>query len=107
MQIHHIGGFFVIKYREILKASCTRSHAKGGSGSLPVSVILLILLYIIAGIVLAYTVYGRSIYAVGGNPEASRLSGLKVNLLTSSSYMISGLCASTAGLIIASRLGQG
>ncbi|WP_281974657.1 ABC transporter permease [Halobacillus litoralis] len=79
----------------------------GGLVGLPVSVILLFTLYIIAGIVLAFTVYGRSIYAVGGNPEASRLSGLKVKLLTSSTYIISGACASIAGLIIASRLGQG
>lgn len=81
-----------------------------GSGYLagvPVTVYLLILAFIVSGIVLAYTTYGRSLYAVGGNAEASRLSGLRVYWLVASTYMISGVCASAAGIIIASRLGQG
>jgi ribose transport system permease protein len=76
-------------------------------GRMPVSVILLILAFVISGIVLAYTTYGRSLYAIGGNAEASRLSGLMVHRLTASTYVLCGICSSVSGIIIASRLGQG
>ncbi|WP_051591152.1 ABC transporter permease [Bacillus sp. UNC438CL73TsuS30] len=79
----------------------------GFIGNIPVSVILLFLAYIIFGIILAFTTYGRSLYSIGGNHEASRLSGLRVNWLTTSAYGLSGLCAAISGIIIASRLGQG
>jgi len=79
----------------------------GYIGMVPVSVILLALLYTISGVVLAYTTYGRSLYAIGGNMEASRLSGMRVNRLIASTYAISGMCAAISGIIIASRLGQG
>ncbi|MEH7505515.1 ABC transporter permease [Neobacillus drentensis] len=76
-------------------------------GNIPVSVVLLFAAYIITGIILAYTTYGKSLYSIGGNFEASRLSGLRVNWLIISAYGLCGLCASVSGLIIASRLGQG
>jgi ribose transport system permease protein len=79
----------------------------GYIGNIPVAVIFLFVGYILFSIILSYTTYGRSIYSIGGNPEASRLSGLRINMITSSAYAICGLCASISGLIIASRLGQG
>ncbi|MFG6278754.1 ABC transporter permease [Microbacterium sp. 5K110] len=62
----------------------------------------------IAGAVLAkFTTFGRSLYAIGGNPEAARLSGLPVarNLLIT--YTMSGVLAGLAGLIAAAQLRQG
>lgn len=76
-------------------------------GTVPVSVIILFLIFIILGIILAYTLYGKSLYAVGGNKEASHLAGLKTNRLILSTYVISGLCASISGIILSSRLAQG
>jgi ribose transport system permease protein len=59
----------------------------------------------VAGIVLLrYTVYGRSLYALGGNSEASRLAGIRVDLVTCSVYVISGACAAFAGIVTASQL---
>lgn len=80
-----------------------------GSGRLlgiPYSGLLLILLMIIAGCVLAFTPFGQSIYAVGGNTEASRLAGIRTAGVTTGAYMISGLCAGIAGAITASQLGS-
>lgn len=80
-----------------------------GTGRLlgiPFSGMLLILLLVVAGLVLAYTPFGQSIYAVGGNTEASRLAGIRTGLVTASSYAISGLCAGIAGIITASQLGS-
>lgn len=59
----------------------------------------------IGGLVaLRLTVYGRSIYALGGNAEASRLAGMRVGLLTASLYIVSGACAAFAGVITSAQL---
>jgi ribose transport system permease protein len=71
---------------------------------IPFSGMLLIGLLVLAGLVLAYTPYGQSIYAVGGNAEASRLAGIRIALVTASSYALSGLCAGIAGIVTASQL---
>lgn len=75
--------------------------------AVPVSVWLMIVVFVIAGFILARTPYGRSIYAIGGNPEAARLAGLRVEALSASTYMLVGLCAAIGGCIIASRLSVG
>ncbi len=77
---------------------------QGFIGPLPIPVIFFVAMVIIGQIVLKYTQYGRWIYALGGNAEASRLSGLNVKALTTSVYMISGFCAGLAGFLLTSRL---
>jgi ribose transport system permease protein len=76
-------------------------------GPLPITVWMLIVAFAIGGFVLAKTVYGRSLYAVGGNDEASRLAGLRVDALRASTYVLVGACAAIGGAIIASRLQVG
>jgi ribose transport system permease protein len=73
---------------------------------IPIPGILLIIGMIIGGIVLSKTVYGRSIYAIGGGDEASRLAGLRTKTLRASTYVLTGVTAALAGAIIASRLGS-
>jgi ribose transport system permease protein len=73
----------------------------------PIPVWIVALAFIIGGFALAKSVYGRSIYAIGGNSEASRLSGMRVDLLRASTYVISAVCSGLAGMILASRLGVG
>lgn len=70
----------------------------------PYSGILLVALVIIGGLVLSRTVYGQKVYAVGGNSEASRLSGIRVHWISISAYVLSGLSAGLAGVISASQL---
>lgn len=57
-------------------------------------------------ILLSATTFGRRIYAVGGNDEAARLSGIRVGQVRIAAYMISGVCSALAGLILASRAGS-
>jgi ribose transport system permease protein len=76
-------------------------------GPVPASGVLVIALFLLGGLVLSRTVYGRTIYAVGGNPLASRLSGLRVDRITAGTYAISGTAAALAGIVYASRLGIG
>lgn len=62
---------------------------------------------IIAGIVLAKTKFGNYIYAVGGNEEAAKLSGVNVDMAKIKAYAITGACAAIAGMIQLASLGTG
>lgn len=59
------------------------------------------------GFVLWRTVAGRYIYASGGNPEAARLSGIRVGVVRTSAYALSGLSAGIAGVLVTSRVATG
>jgi len=75
--------------------------------SIPISVIVLVIVFVIGWIALRMTIFGRSVYAVGGNDEASHLAGLRVALIRSSTYVMSGGLAAFAGIMQASRLESG
>ncbi len=77
---------------------------QGLVGPVPIPVIIFATFAIIAFIVLRYTRYGRYIYAVGGNMEAARLSGLNVDMLITSVYVITGFFAGLSGFLLSSRL---
>lgn len=74
---------------------------------IPLPIVILILTFLLGWFLVHRTTYGRNIFAVGGNREAARLSGLPVVKLTVSTYVITGLLAGLAGMISASRLGVG
>lgn len=67
---------------------------------------VLIFLFLTAAgfVLLRYTSFGRNIYALGGNPEAARLAGVRVNLLTTLVYVLSGALAAVAGVLGTSQL---
>jgi len=71
---------------------------------IPYSGMLLVAFLVVFGLILARTVYGEAIYAVGGNYEASRLSGLRVRAVVASAYVVLGGCVGLAGSIAASQL---
>lgn len=79
----------------------------GALGPIPVPVILMGFTYFIGFVVMAITPWGRSLYAVGGNEEAARLSGISVPRIKIGVLVISSLLAALAGLILASRLEAG
>ncbi|MFC7550792.1 ABC transporter permease [Plantactinospora sp. GCM10030261] len=56
---------------------------------------------------LSRTAFGRYVYATGGNPEAANLSGVRVNRIRTIAFMISGLAAACAGVLVASRVSTG
>jgi len=74
---------------------------------IPIAVILMLLLYVAAHLVMTRTIFGRYIYAVGGNPEAARLAGIRVNAVLFSVYTICGLLAGLGGVVMASQLKSG
>ncbi|WP_052365435.1 ABC transporter permease [Halotalea alkalilenta] len=73
--------------------------------SVPIPIWLMVALALVAIYVTRRTVFGRQVFAVGGNERAAELSGVRVNRIKIGTYAISGFCAALAGLIIASRLG--
>jgi len=81
-----------------------------GQGELlgvPIPVIILVAAYGSGWVVLGYTQYGRHVLAVGGNEEASRLMGLRVERLLITAYTVNGLLAALAGVLLAAQFGAG
>ncbi|WP_397315044.1 ABC transporter permease [Peribacillus frigoritolerans] len=76
-------------------------------GVIPMPAVIMILVFIVAYIILNHLPIGRYIYAIGGNEEAVRLSGVKVKRIKTFVYLISGITASISGLIMTSRLASG
>ncbi|MCP1101413.1 ribose transport system permease protein [Aequitasia blattaphilus] len=74
-------------------------------GGFPISFILVIIIFIIMGIFLSKTALGRSIYCVGGNPEAARLSGIQSANVLTFCYTLSGLMSALAAIVLVGRGG--
>ena len=81
--------------------------ANGSPLGVPNAVVLMVVLYFVAHILMTQTTFGRYIYAVGGNAEAARLSGVPVNRVLLFVYAVCGALAGLGGVIEASRLGSG
>jgi ribose transport system permease protein len=73
---------------------------------IPVPVIMTITVFVICAYILTQTRYGRYVYAVGGNEDSARLSGISVNNIKIWVYIISGITAAIAGIIVTSRIGS-
>ncbi|MGV1791420.1 ABC transporter permease [Rhizobium lusitanum] len=71
---------------------------------IPIGVIVLAVLAIICGLVLSRTAFGRWLYASGGNERAADLSGVPVKHVKIIVYVLSGVCAAIAGLVLSSQL---
>lgn len=76
-------------------------------GRVPNSAVLMGLLYIAAWLVMTRTVFGRHLYAVGGNQKAAWLCGVPVNRVTIAAFTICGLLAGLGGVLVASQLEAG
>jgi ribose transport system permease protein len=70
----------------------------------PIPVVLMLVMFAVFWVLLRKTVFGRHIYATGGNAESARLSGVKVDRIQLYVYTISGVMAALAGVVLTSRL---
>ena len=73
-------------------------------GVVPIGVLYVIVFYAVMILILAYTKFGRGIYALGGNSHAARLSGIKVKKLEVIVYILCGMFAAFAGVMLLARL---
>lgn len=80
---------------------------QGYVGVIPVPTIVMMIMFICGAFVLKKTTFGRSLYAIGGNEEATRLSGINVTLTKLLAYVCSSLFACLAGVLMLSRLFSG
>ncbi len=71
---------------------------------MPLYVWTMILISLVAFVLLRFSVFGRMLYAIGGNREASRLAGIRVDLVTTVVYAISGSLGCFAGVMLAQQL---
>jgi simple sugar transport system permease protein len=78
-----------------------------GFRGIPIPVLIMLGVAIVAFVFLELTRYGRIFYAVGGNSEAARLSGIDVDKVRTIAYVISAMLATTGGLVLAARIGSG
>ena len=81
-----------------------RALATSRVGPIPVPVILALAVYVIAHVVLRRTRFGRYVYAIGGNEEAARLSGVPVRFHKTMVYALSGVTSALAAVLLTARL---
>ena len=74
---------------------------------IPLPVIVLVVAIVLFALFMRYTVFGRNIYAVGGNPVAARLAGLNVNRYIFGIYTLVGFIGGVAGVILTAKQGAG
>jgi ribose/xylose/arabinose/galactoside ABC-type transport system permease subunit len=70
-------------------------------------VFIVVIVAVVLQLVLSYTVFGSHIYGVGGNPDAARLAGLRVDRVVVSTFVITGAACGIGGLLDASMTSQG
>jgi simple sugar transport system permease protein len=75
-------------------------------GQVPVIVLIMLAVTVVVQLFLSLTKHGRRMYAIGGNPEAARLSGICTVRYRVAAYVISALLASLGGILLASRIGS-
>jgi ribose transport system permease protein len=90
-----------------VESSFYKTVGNGRVGDVPVAGMILLGMLVLGGLILWRTIYGRAIYSVGGNLEASYLAGLRTDALRISTYVVSGMTASLAGVMLVGRLGAG
>lgn len=84
-----------------------RTLGQGYIGPVPIPVVIMVIFFAIGGFILNRTYFGRSLYAIGGNQDAAKLSGINVNRVKRLVYMISGLFTGIAAIVTLSRVNSG
>ncbi len=80
---------------------------RGYIGDLPMSLLIMLISYLVFHFVSKYTVFGRSVYMIGGNPNASFLAGIKVNKVRFQLYVLNGFMAGVSGVLLSAQTGAG
>ena len=94
-------------YPIVLTDPLFKFFGAGGIVGIPTPIFIMAFIYVITFFVLKYTMFGRHVYAIGGNEEAASLTGIKVGATLIKVYVISGLLSGLAGVVLAGRLYSG
>jgi ribose transport system permease protein len=101
-----IGFATVITGGNVATTSDAHFQLMNNTYGLTVAAWFFIVIAVLLGLLLAYTRFGRGLYAIGGNPEAARLSGINISFYRIVVFALSGACAGAAGIIAASQSGS-
>lgn len=112
--LYVVRGFALLMTNGLTINNLSGNEALGNTGfdwlgfnrlfGIPIGVLIMIVVALVLGLVLGRSRYGRWLYASGGNERAAELSGVPVRQVKIWAYVVSGICASIAGLILASTL---
>ncbi len=91
----------------IINNSAFKAIGQGYVGKVPIPVIILLSVCVVGFVILNHTTFGRYFFAVGGNKNAARLSGVKTKRVEMSAYIISAICACIVGMILSARISSG
>lgn len=80
---------------------------QGYLGAIPIPIVLLVIVVAIGLIILKTTTFGRYVFAIGGNKNAAKLSGVRTRRVELMVYVISAFCAAIVGLILSARISSG
>ena len=83
-----------------------RFFGKGDILGIPMIVIIFVIMFIVSGILLTKTRFGRNVFAIGGNDNAARVAGINVERNLMLVYMWCSICAAIAGVLLAGRTGS-
>ena len=76
-------------------------------GFLPITIIFMLIMMVITHVLLKYSKFGRYLYAIGGNAEAANAAGVQVRKVKWSIFIVSGIFAAVAGMVMMGRLNAG
>jgi ribose/xylose/arabinose/galactoside ABC-type transport system permease subunit len=98
-----VSGGFAIRSQD----SALSWFGTGEVAGVPAPALITAVAFVLVGLLLSGTTLGRAFYAVGGNRETARLAGLRVGQVTTLAYVLCGLLAALAGLVLTGRTGSG
>lgn len=81
--------------------------ARGAAASIPVLILIFVAVFALFFVLLRFTDIGRNVYAIGGNATAARLAGIRINRYVVTIYVLMGLVAAVAGILLTARTGSG
>ncbi len=96
-----------ISWKNAADAPIMAYIGKGKVGFLPVLTIIMIVMIVLTAFIMKNTVFGRIVYAIGGNEEAVKLSGINTVAWKMFPYIFSGFCCAIGGILFTARLGLG
>lgn len=89
-----------------IKSDAYKFIGKASIAGIPLPVIILIVVFLISNFILSKTIFGRNVYALGGNREAARLSGIDTVKTEWLVYIINGFLCGLAAIVLTARLGS-
>ncbi|MFQ3566598.1 MAG: ABC transporter permease [Aggregatilineales bacterium] len=92
------------EFSDFARGGIPLGEISGQSVTIPNLTLLALLVLVVVWVLMEQTTFGRRLYAIGGNREAARLAGVRVRRLRLVAFMITGMGAATAGLMLVSRL---